>query len=81
VFIPQLRLENIVNEHSTPLAIALAFTEAWTRHDLTTAAGYLAEDVVFDGPLNHSTTAKAYLEGLAAFAQHVTGSLKGAIAQ
>ena len=59
--------------HPTPLAVALAFTEAWTGHDLTTAAGYLAEDVVFDGPMNHSTGAEAYLAGLATFARAVAG--------
>ncbi len=57
----------------TPLAVGLAFTEAWTSHDLTTAAGYVAEDVVFDGPLAHLTGFDAYMEGLARFARAVTG--------
>lgn len=62
-----------MTEHATPLAVAIAFTEAWTRHDMTTAAGYLADDVVFDGPFAHLTGATAYIEGLTAFAQGVTG--------
>jgi hypothetical protein len=37
------------------------------------AAGYLADDVVFDGPASHSTGKPAYLAGLSAFAQSVTG--------
>jgi hypothetical protein len=61
-----------VPQQSEPLAIAIAFTEAWTSHDLTTAAGYVADDVTFDGPMNHLVGARAYLEGLAAFAPAVT---------
>jgi SnoaL-like domain len=57
----------------SPVELALAFTEAWTGHDLTTAAGYLSDDVVFDGPMNHTAGADAYVEGLAAFARAVTG--------
>jgi hypothetical protein len=59
-----LRKETIVTEHSTPVAIARAFTEAWTSHDMDTAATYVAEDVVFDGPLGHAVGKKAYMEGL-----------------
>ena len=62
-----------MTEQPTPVAVALAFTEAWTGHDLDTAAGYLADDVVFDGPINRSTGATAYLDGLATFARAVTG--------
>ena len=62
-----------MTEHQAPVAIAHAFTEAWTSRDFTTAAGYLADDVIFDGPINHSTGAKDYLQGLTAFAQTVTG--------
>lgn len=61
-----------MTEH-TPQAIAVAFTKAWSSNDLTTAATYLAEGVVFDGPGGHSEGAKAYLEGLTPFAQGVTG--------
>jgi limonene-1,2-epoxide hydrolase len=62
-----------MTEHTTPLAVARAFTAAWTRHDMAAAARYVAADVVFDGPFAHLTGAEAYLEGLAAFARHVTG--------
>jgi SnoaL-like domain len=62
-----------MTERSTPVAIARAFTEAWTSHDMDTAARYLADDVVFDGPASHSTGAQAYMEGLNGFAQRVIG--------
>lgn len=39
---------------------------------MATAAGYLAEDVTFDDPINHSTSARANIEGLTAFARLVT---------
>ena len=58
----------------SPREVALAFTNAWTSHDLDTAAGYLADDVEFDGPMaGHTTGKQAYMEGLAAFARTVTG--------
>jgi len=63
-----------MTEHPTPLAVARAFIEAWTRHDLETAASYVADDVVFDGPIQHSTGIKPYMEGLIYFAQYVTGT-------
>jgi len=62
-----------MTEHPTPLAVGLAFTEAWTSHDMTTAAGYMAADYVFDGPLAHLSGVDASVEGLARFAQAVTG--------
>lgn len=58
---------------TTPADIARAFTEAWTSHDLETAASYLADDVVFTGPNGHSEGIQAYKEGLATFARAVTG--------
>ena len=58
---------------TTPVARASAFTQAWTSHDMQTAAGYLAADVVFDGPASHSVGADAYLQGLQAFASTVSG--------
>lgn len=62
-----------MSQQQTPLAIGLAFTQAWTSHDMDTAAGYIAKDVVFDGPMNHLTGDKAYMEVLARFASTVTG--------
>jgi hypothetical protein len=57
---------------TTPVALARSFTQAWTSHQLETAAGYLAADVVFDGPASHSVGAEAYLQGLNAFASAVS---------
>ncbi|HUY77581.1 MAG TPA: nuclear transport factor 2 family protein [Ktedonobacterales bacterium] len=61
-----------MTEYSTPTAIARAFTEAWTSHDLTTAADYVGEDVVFDGPLGHTDGKQEYMEGINRLAQIVT---------
>src|SRR5262245_14498607 len=63
-----------MNQSSPPATRARAFTEAWTRHDLDTAASYLADDVTFDGPINHTTGKEAYMQGLSAFARAVTGA-------
>jgi limonene-1,2-epoxide hydrolase len=63
-----------MTEHPTPLAVARAFIEAWTRHDMETAARYVANDVVFDGPIQRSTGIAPYMEGLIYFAQYVTGT-------
>jgi hypothetical protein len=65
--------EQGMNPNRDPRAVALAFTEAWTRHDYATAARYVADDVVFDGPFAHLVGARAYMEGLAGFAERVTG--------
>ncbi|HEV8191117.1 MAG TPA: nuclear transport factor 2 family protein [Ktedonobacterales bacterium] len=49
---------------STAVAIARAFTEAWTSQDMATAGSYVDENVVFDGPLGHADGKAQYLEGL-----------------
>jgi len=56
-----------------PIDVAKAFTKAWTSGDLDAAASYVADDVVFDGPLQKSTGAKPYLDGLTKLARDVTG--------
>lgn len=69
-----------MTEHSnpalTPAAIARAFTEAWTGQDMAAAAGYVADDVVFDGPLGHVEGKNAYIESLKGLtrAMDVTGA-------
>jgi hypothetical protein len=70
---PHITEDSTMTEHATPVTMSRAFTEAWTSHDMDAAAGYLADDVVFDGPASHSTGMPAYLTGLSAFAQSVTG--------
>jgi len=57
--------------HAVPADLARAFTEAWTSRDMDTAARYIADDVVFDGPLGHTVGKKAYIEGLNGIAQAV----------
>lgn len=63
-----------MNEQTTPAALARAFTEAWTHHDVEAAAGYLTVDVTFDSPTSHSDGKDAYIQGLSAFAPAVTGA-------
>lgn len=60
-----------MTEKTTPIDIAVAFIETMVSHDMHTAAGYLAEDVVFEGPLTRFTTAESYLQALDQFAQAV----------
>lgn len=64
-----------MTEHSTP-TVARAFTEAWAGHNMAAAAGYIADDVVFDGPLGHVEGKQAYLESLKGLTQAlgVTGA-------
>jgi hypothetical protein len=61
-----------MSTHKQPLEIALAFTKAWTHHNLEEAAKYVAEDVVFDGPMQQSSGSEAYLEGLTRLSGDVT---------
>jgi hypothetical protein len=69
-----------VTDRSSPLDVLRAYLEAWTNHDIATAAGYLAEDMTFDGPIMHATSAHAFVNGpggLAGFARNVVpGSLR-----
>jgi hypothetical protein len=60
-------------EPTTPLDIAIAFTEAWTHKDMAGAARYVADDVEFEGPLQQSTGTGPYLKGLTGLARDVTG--------
>jgi SnoaL-like domain len=62
-----------MHEHGTPVDVAIAFTEAWTSHDMTTAAGYVATDVVFEGPMTQNAGIDGFMDGLSRFAQTVTG--------
>ncbi len=57
-------------------AIARAFTEAWTSGDMVTAAQYVAENVVFDGPLGHVKGKATYMESLMGLVQSlgITGA-------
>jgi hypothetical protein len=56
-----------MSEHPTALAVVRAYVEAWTNHDIATAAGYLAEDMVFDGPITHAASAEEYVGARAAW--------------
>lgn len=54
-----------------PAAVARAFTEAWTKGDFEAAARYVAEEVVFDGPLGHTDGKVAYVEGFKGLSRFV----------
>lgn len=54
-----------------PVDVALEFTRAWTSKDLATAATYVSDEVVFDGPLQQSTGKAPYLEGLTKLSEAV----------
>ena len=60
----------------TPLDIVLAYTEAWANRDLAAAAGYLADDVVFDGPFARYDSAEPLLRGLERFAARIAPGWK-----
>lgn len=53
-----------MTEEAAPVTVARAFTEAWTRGDMDMAAGYVAGNVIFDGPLGHVEGKTAYIESL-----------------
>lgn len=58
---------------TTPVAVARAFTEAWTSHDMELAASYVSEDAIFDGPLGHADGKQEYMQGINGLARIVTG--------
>src|SRR5215831_4292280 len=53
------------------LDVVVAYTDAWAGKDLETAAGYLADDVVFDGPFAHYESAEPLVQGLARFVAQI----------
>jgi hypothetical protein len=65
--------EKIVTEYLSPVEVAVAFTRAWTSHDMAAAAKYVADDVVFEGPMTQTSGAQPYLAALSRFAKTVTG--------
>lgn len=67
------QLQVIGMPQRTPLDIAIAFTTAWTNHDVPTAAQYVGDDVEFEGPLAQTEGAAAYLKGLAGLSRDATG--------
>lgn len=50
------------------VAVATAFLDAWTRQDFGAAGRYLADDLVFDGPIAHYRSAREFLDGSRPFA-------------
>ena len=59
---------------SPALRTALAYHQAWTRHDLDKAMSYIAADVVCDTPAGRLEGAEAYRAFLGPFVQITTGA-------
>ena len=51
------------------LQVLLAYFEAWTSHDLDTAMGYIADDIVCDAPAGRIEGADGYRAFMAGFVQ------------
>ena len=64
-----------MSEHPN-LALIHAYNDSWIRKDMAAAATYLADDVAFDGPIQHARSAKEFLPSLARFAELVTGPME-----
>jgi hypothetical protein len=62
-----------MSAETNPIDVATAFTKAWTSGKLDEAASYVADDVVFDGPMQKSTGKKPYVEGLSKLAAEISG--------
>ena len=60
-----------MTEPTNLASIARAFTEAWTSGHFDTAAQYVTDDVVFDGPMGHTDGKVAYIEGLKGLSRFV----------
>ena len=65
-----LRLNPMTTQPS-PADVAIAYIEAFGRGDMTTAATYLADDVVFESPRVRLEGRSAVVEAVSTFAQAV----------
>src|ERR1700745_3168993 len=59
---------------SPVLRTALAYYHAWTSHDLDTAMGYIADDIVCDAPAGRLEGAPAYRGFMGPFVQILRGA-------
>lgn len=65
-----------MSDHSPALEVARSYLAALDTHDMATVARYLAEDVVFDSPIQHHTSITTLLPALAAFGEIQTGDIR-----
>jgi hypothetical protein len=63
-----------MNELAGPLAIALAYHEAWTSKDFERAMTYIADDIVCDAPAGRIEGAAAYRAFMGPFVQLVVSA-------
>jgi len=67
--------ERTTSEPASPaLRVALAYYRAWTSHDMETAMGYIADDIVCDAPAGRLVGAEAYRGFMAPFVGILTGA-------
>ena len=69
-----------MHQHSPALDVVRAYLKALDTHDITTAARYLAEDIVFDSPIQHHTSTETLLPALAAFGEIQAGDIQMIVA-
>ena len=60
-----------MTEYSPATATAVAFIEAFAAKDMTTLAGYCADDILFESPRVRITGAQGVAEAMGQFAQAV----------
>jgi hypothetical protein len=57
----------------TAVDIATTFVHTLASGDMTMARSYVADDVVFEGPMSGFTDADSYIDAMGQFAEAVTG--------
>jgi limonene-1,2-epoxide hydrolase len=62
----------MTDEPQTPAEIAVAFIKTMESNDMSAAARYVADDVVFEGPMTQFASAEPYLEAMGQFSQVVS---------
>ena len=60
--------------NSPALAVALAYYQAWTSHDMDKAMSYIADDIVCDAPAGRMEGADAYRDFMSPFVEILKGS-------
>jgi hypothetical protein len=63
-----------MTEPTTPLQTALAYHRAWSGHDMDTAMGYIAENIVCDAPAGRIEGVEAYRAFMTPFVKMLKGA-------
>lgn len=70
--VARLDKERTTVTENTPVALTVAFTEAWSSGDLGAADTFIADDIVFESPMAQLSGKGPYLEAVGQFAQLVS---------